>query len=166
MLIEEYQQQYWDIIKRNNMFIQIAEIDSQIKQDRVDLNNLYKKVENAIDKNNNILKELKDLKEKYNKGIEKAQTQTEMNVLASHYLENTDKILNDVYIKIKENSSQTNFEALKTNEIEWVREQEEYQTFLEKQSFGSIFGLIYCKTMQDIKYFRTLLLIFYLEQIS
>ena len=164
--IEGYQTQYWDIIKRHNMFIQIAETDIVVERDKEDLNKLYAVVKSKINKDNKFLNDINDLNNKYSKEITSAQTQMEMNLLSDEYVENTDAVLNKVYQEIKIKAEHKDFEALKEDEIKWINELEAYQKYIEKQDFGSILGLLYSKTTQDIKHFRTLLLIFYLEQIS
>ena len=164
--VEDYQQQYWSIIKKHNMFLQIGEVDNNVQQDKTDLKKLYQNVENKINQNNKFLSELNNLNNKYNADIKNAQSQIEINIVANEYMENTDKILNNVYQEIKINTDSKDFELLKTSEIKWIKDLEEYQKFIEEQGFGSIIGLLYANATQDIKHFRTLLLIYYLEQNS
>ena len=164
--IESYQNQYWDTIKKHNVLIQLGEFDSSAKQDLNNLKRLYGKVEDKINKDSDFYKELNNLKKGYDKDIEKAQTQMEMNMLSGEYLENTDKILNEVYQQISITVEAGDFEKIKASEIKWVKELNSYQKYIEQQDFGSIGGLIFAKTSQDIRHFRTLLLIYYLEQMS
>lgn len=164
--VTDYQQQYWSIIKKHNMFLQIGEVDNNVQQDKTDLKKLYQNVENKINQNNKFLSELNNLNNKYNADIKNAQSQIEINIVANEYMENTDKILNNVYQEIKINTDSKDFELLKTSEIKWIKDLEEYQKFIEEQGFGSIIGLLYANATQDIKHFRTLLLIYYLEQNS
>ena len=148
------------------MFLQIGEVDNNVQQDKTDLKKLYQNVENKINQNNKFLSELNNLNNKYNADIKNAQSQIEINIVANEYMENTDKILNNVYQEIKINTDSKDFELLKTSEIKWIKDLEEYQKFIEEQGFGSIIGLLYANATQDIKHFRTLLLIYYLEQNS
>lgn len=164
--IESYQNQYWDTIKKHNVLIQLGEFDSGAKQDLKNLKRLYGKIEDKINKDSDFYKELNNLKKGYDKDIEKAQTQMEMNMLSGEYLENTDKILNEVYQQISITVESEDFEKIKASEIKWVKELNSYQKYIEQQDFGSIGGLIFAKTSQDIRHFRTLLLIYYLEQMS
>ena len=164
--IESYQNQYWDTVKKHNVLIQLGEFDSGAKQDLNNLKRLYGKVEDKINKDSDFYKELNNLKKGYDKDIEKAQTQMEMNMLSGEYLENTDKILNEVYQQISITVESEDFEKIKASEIRWVKELKDYQKYIGQQDFGSIGGLIYTKTSQDIINFRALLLIYYLEQLS
>ena len=166
MQVDNYQNQYWDTIKKHNVLIQLGEFDSGAKQDLNNLKRLYGKVEDKINKDSDFYKELNNLKKGYDKDIEKAQTQMEMNMLSGEYLENTDKILNEVYQQIRITTEAEDFEKLKASEIRWVKELKDYQKYIGQQDFGSIGGLIYTKTSQDIINFRALLLIYYLEQMS
>lgn len=166
MQVDNYQNQYWDTIKKHNVLIQLGEFDSGAKQDLNNLKRLYGKVEDKINKDSDFYKELNNLKKGYDKDIEKAQTQMEMNMLSGEYLENTDKILNEVYQQIRITVESEDFEKLKASEIRWVKELKDYQKYIGQQDFGSIGGLIYTKTSQDIINFRALLLIYYLEQMS
>ena len=166
MQVDNYQNQYWDTVKKHNVLIQLGEFDSGAKQDLNNLKRLYGKVEDKINKDSDFYKELNNLKKGYDKDIEKAQTQMEMNMLSGEYLENTDKILNEVYQQIRITVESEDFEKLKASEIRWVKELKDYQKYIGQQDFGSIGGLIYTKTSQDIINFRALLLIYYLEQMS
>ena len=166
MQVDNYQNQYWDTVKKHNVLIQLGEFDSGAKQDLNNLKRLYGKVEDKINKDSDFYKELNNLKKGYDKDIEKAQTQMEMNMLSGEYLENTDKILNEVYQQIRITTEAEDFEKLKASEIRWVKELKDYQKYIGQQDFGSIGGLIYTKTSQDIINFRALLLIYYLEQMS
>jgi uncharacterized protein YecT (DUF1311 family) len=125
---------------------------------------LYKTLKSRINNDNKFLSELNNINENYNKEMENAQTQMEMNTLTGEYLVNTDKILNEVYQEIKINVNQNDFERVKSSEIVWLNEFEEYQKYMSEQDYGSMSGLLYSKAAQDIKQFRTLLLIFYLER--
>ena len=166
MQVDNYQNQYWDTVKKHNVLIQLGEFDSGAKQDLNNLKRLYGKVEDKINKDSDFYNELNNLKKGYDKDIEKAQTQMEMNMLSGEYLENTDKILNEVYQQIRITTEAEDFEKLKASEIRWVKELKDYQKYIGQQDFGSIGGLIYTKTSQDIINFRALLLIYYLEQMS
>ena len=146
MQVDNYQNQYWDTIKKHNVLIQLGEFDSGAKQDLNNLKRLYGKVEDKINKDSDFYKELNNLKKGYDKDIEKAQTQMEMNMLSGEYLENTDKILNEVYQQIRITVESEDFEKLKASEIRWVKELKDYQKYIGQQDFGSIGGLIYTKT--------------------
>ena len=49
----------------------------------------------------NYINELNNIKDRYERNIKEAQTQTEMNILSGEYLDNTDKILNTFFMLVK-----------------------------------------------------------------
>ncbi len=159
--IENYQAQYWDIIKRNNVLIQIGEDSEEFKKDREDLAKLYSNLTNKISKDNDFIKKLNKIEDDYEKNIKNAQTQLEMNNVADKYLIDTDKVLNEIYKKIRNSVDEDEFNTLKENQRIWLKEIKEYEKIIDKQGFGSISPMIYSSVIQDIKKFRTILLILY-----
>lgn len=167
--LENYQKEYWEIIKRNNVLLQISEEhDSKTlndnNNDRKSLSDLENKIKNEIGKGNKYVLKLEEIENQYNKNIQRSETQAEMNFIAQTQLEATDKILNEVYKEIKNNINENEFNELKEQQKRWLQDMSEYEKTINEQGFGSIVGLIYPTTIHNIKKFRTFLLILFYEK--
>lgn len=157
--IDEVQAEYFEIIKRNDMFLMLEESEAKIK-DKKDLKKLYKKVENSIAKNNYYLQKYYDIEKQYS--TSSAKTTAEMYNFSNSYYTAIDNLLNEVYQKVRQAISKEDFKQLISSELKWLREVENYRKNYEQQEYGSIGTLIYYDYQIDMRKFRTLLLMLYL----
>lgn len=156
--IDELQARYFNIIKRNDVLLQIQDSD-EYQQDRKDLNNLFKEVEQKIDKNNYYLQKYYKIKEQY--AVNTGNTQSDMNTFASNEYEAVDGLLNETYQAVKAKIPPEDFKQLITSELKWLKEVEDYYKVYEQQGFGTIGSLIHSEYECNMRNFRTLLLMLY-----
>ncbi len=157
--IDNYQQRYFTIIKRNDLFVD-SEKDS--KQDRKDLDKLYKEVIKQIDSNNIYYKKYKQNEHEYENPKVELETTVQMDNYAIAHYKKVDSLLNEVYKEVKTKITPQEFEKLKTSEKKWLKEVEDYYEVFESQEFGTIGTVIYYGYQIDMREFRTLLLMLYL----
>ena len=156
--IDELQARYFNIIKRNDVLLQIQDSD-EYQQDMKDLNNLFKEVEQKIDKNNYYLQKYYKIKEHY--AVNTGNTQSDMNTFASNEYEAVDGLLNETYQAVKAKIPPEDFKQLITSELKWLKEVEDYYKVYEQQGFGTIGSLIHSEYECNMRNFRTLLLMLY-----
>lgn len=156
--IDELQARYFNIIKRNDVLLQIQDSD-EYQQDRKDLNNLFKEVEQKIDKNNYYLQKYYNIKEQY--AVNTGNTQSDMNTFASNEYEAVDGLLNETYQAVKAKIPPEDFKQLITSELKWLKEVEDYYKVYEQQGFGTIGSLVHSEYECNMRNFRTLLLMLY-----
>ena len=156
--IDELQARYFNIIKRNDVLLQIQDSD-EYQQDMKDLNNLFKEVEQKIDKNNYYLQKYYNIKEQY--AVNTGNTQSDMNTFASNEYEAVDGLLNETYQAVKAKIPPEDFKQLITSELKWLKEVEDYYKVYEQQGFGTIGSLIHSEYECNMRNFRTLLLMLY-----
>ena len=89
-IIDKYQEKYFVIIKRNNVFLSIED-DKELDKDRKELKSLYKEVEKQI-KNKQYLKEYRNIKKRYSKC--KEETTIGINEFAQNNYNDIDALLN------------------------------------------------------------------------
>ena len=157
--IDELQARYFNIIKRNNVLLQIQDSD-EYQHDMKDLNNLFKEVEQKIDKNNYYLQKYYNIKEQY--AVNTGNTQSDMNTFASNEYEAVDGLLNETYQAVKAKIPPEDFKQLITSELKWLKEVEDYYKVYEQQGFGTIGSLVHSEYECNMRNFRTLLLMLYL----
>ena len=156
--IDELQARYFNIIKRNDVLLQIQDSD-EYQQDMKDLNNLFKEVEQKIDKNNYYLQKYYNIKEQY--AVNTGNTQSDMNTFASNEYEAVDGLLNETYQAVKAKIPPEDFKQLITSELKWLKEVEDYYKVYEQQGFGTIGSLVHSGYECNMRNFRTLLLMLY-----
>ena len=158
--IDNYQEQYFQIIKRNNVLLKLSESDDY-KKDFKDLENLYKKVESNIPTDCEFLKKYKEIEKEYAENT--GENTFEMNDFAQNHYNAVDKLLNDTYKAVKTKIPEEDFDKLVQSEKNWLKEVENYNTVYNNQGFGSIGGLMFFNYQINMRNFRTLLLMLYLR---
>ena len=158
--ITNYQNKYFDIIKRHDVLLSLNN-DDEVKEDIEELKKLYEEVENKINKSSKFFIRYKEIEEKFKEN--NGNTTLEINSFASNHYEEVDKLLNDTYKAVKQTISQDDFNKLKVNQRTWLKEVEAYNSIFEKQGFGTISTLVKLGYETDMRNFRTLLLMFYLN---
>ena len=156
--IDELQAKYFNIIKRNDVLLQIQDSD-EYQQDMKDLNNLFKEVEQKIDKNNYYLQKYYKIKEQY--AVNTGPSQSDMNIFASDEYKAVDGLLNETYQAVKVKIPPDDFKQLITSELKWLKEVEDYYKVYEQQGFGTIGSLVHSEYECNMRNFRTLLLMLY-----
>lgn len=159
--MEYYQAKYWEIIKRHNVLLQLGEFDEDYYNDLAELNALFVIIENKISYNNKYLTKLHEVDKKYE--TNDGETQVDRSQFAGNYNDAIDSVLNELYQDIRKNIPASDFENLKQSEIKWLKDIEAYKKVMDSQGFGTISGTIYPYTIADMRKFRILLLIPYIE---
>ena len=157
--IDIYQEQYFQIIKRNNVLLQLSK-DDESEKDLKDLEELYNKVKSNISSDCEFLKKYKEIEQKYAKNT--GENTVEMNDFAQNHYNSVDKLLNDTYQAVKTKISAEEFNKLVKSEINWLKAVDGYRAVYDSQGFGSIGGLIFLDYQINMRQFRTLLLMLYL----
>lgn len=158
-MIDKYQLRYFSIVKRNNLFLQMADCEG-CGYDRKDLSDLYSEIISKIDGNNSYIKKYFDIENKYAENT--GETTYEINMFESNHYEAVDKLLNEVYQAVKVKIPQEDFKNLITSELKWLKDVEAYEKVFEEWGFGSAGTLIKLGYEIDMRKFRTLLLMLYL----
>ena len=157
-LIDNYQEQYFTIVKRNNVFLN-DEDREDLKKDRKELKKLFKEVEKQIT-NKKYLKEYRAIEKRYAKCDE--ITTVGMNEFAQKNYNEVDALLNKVYNEVLKNISDYDRNNLVQSETKWLKEVEDYNSVFNSMGFGTIGTIIYYDYEINMRQFRTLLLMLYL----
>lgn len=160
--INKYQEKYFNIVKRNDVLLNVGEEDTS--SDSKELSALFDEVKNKIQKNNEYLKEYKRIENKYKENT--GNTTFEINEFAKNKYDAFDKLLNDTYKAVKNQISKEEFECLRISQRAWLKEVENYNNVFESKEFGTIRGLIKSEYEINMRAFRALLLMLYLNNDS
>ena len=158
--IDLYQQQYFNIIKKNDVLL-ISEKNENIKKDEKDLSDLFSEVKSNISTQNPFLNKFNDIEKKYANNTGK--TTIEMNQFAKEHYEAVDSLLNEVYQAVKSTLTDTEVDALTKSEIHWLENIEDYNQHFETMDYGTIRYLVKAGYECNMRSFRTLLLMLYLN---
>ena len=157
-LIDNYQKKYFEIVKRNDVLLNIEENDA-VKKDNKELKKLYLQVKKQI-KNKKYLNKYKDIEKRFSECEE--ETTIGMNEFAENNYKAVDDLLNEVYKEVKSKISSEDFKKLTQSEKEWLKEVEAYEKVFNSKGFGTIGTIVYYGYEIDMRSFRTLLLMLYL----
>lgn len=160
-MIDKYQEKYFTIVKRNNMFVNTVDFEDidKIDNDRKELKKLFTEVKKQI-KNKKYLKEYKAIEKRYSKCNE--ETTIGMNEFAKKNYDEIDSLLNEVYKEVKSKISPEDFKELTASEKKWLEEVKGYKKVYDSMGFGTIGTIIYYDYEINMREFRTLLLMLYL----
>ena len=173
--IDLYQEKYFNIIKRNDFFIKNN--NSLIEnRDKRELDALFKEVQSNLNKSNLYLEKLNNIDNNYenkyfldsnnsswSKIIKKQKNNTNLNFFesnSSYYNKEVDKLLNDVYQKIRKTIPNEDFEQLKQSEIKWLKDIDQYHKHCVENTHSCEMKEWYLCNMRR---FRILLLLQYLN---
>ena len=176
--IDAYQEKYFNIIKRNDYFIKNNTLITE-NIDKKELNTLFNEVRNNLNKKNSYLEKLNIIDSAYESHgclnsndsswssiIEKTRKYNDLSCAESvsgDYNEQVDKLLNEVYQKIRTIISKEDFEQLKQSEIKWLKDIDQYNKHCVENSPSCEMKDWYLCNMRR---FRTLLLLQYLNNTS
>lgn len=158
-VIDRYQARYFEIIKRNDMFLKSVDYDGYERDRRV-LSDLYAEVISKINTNNIYFKKYEEIEKQFAENT--GETTYDINMFANNHYEAVDKLLNEAYQDIKTKISAEDFKNLTSSELKWIKEVEGYEKVFEAQGYGSIGTSKYLGYKTDMQRFRTLLLMLYL----
>ena len=158
--INDYQKRYFEIVKRNNVFFDLEGSDDS-KNDLKELKNLFDEVKSKIDKNCAQYVKYEEISTKYRDNV--GRNTLEMNAFAKTKYDAFDKLLNDTYKAVKEKISEKEFEELKQAQKAWLKEVEDYNEVYVAQGFGTIGPLVKFDYEINMRGFRALLLMLYLN---
>ena len=156
--IDKYQAKYFEIVKRNDLFLQVEETPA-IKNDRKELKKLFKEVKKHV-KSKDTLRKYKEIEKRYAKCEE--ETTVGMNEFANNNYKEVDALLNEVYREVKTKISPADFKKLTASEQKWLKEVNAYKKVFDSKGFGTIGTIIYYDYEISMRQFRTLLLMLYL----
>ena len=157
-IISKYQAEYFNIIKRNNVLLQMEDT-AKLNADRQDLENLFTKVKMQIT-NERYLNKYNKIQKRYSQcdGI----TTIEINTCADKNYKAINKLLDDVYKKAESKLDFENSKNLAYDEIKWEKDVEDYKKVFDSIKFGTIGTSVFYSYEINMKEFRTLLLMLYL----
>ena len=158
--IDMYQKRYFDIVKRNNLFFDLEGSDNSAR-DVAELKKLFEEVKAKIDKNCPQYIVYEEISTKYRNNT--GRNTLEMNDFAKEKYDAFDKLLNDTYKAVKDRISENDFILLKESQRNWLHEVEDYNKIYLAQGFGTIGTLIKFDYEINMRAFRTLLLMLYLN---
>ena len=158
-MINSYQAQYFEIIKRNEMLFS-ANKDDVVVKDLEDLSALYNKVISHIDPNCVFLAKYNEIEQKYaQKGVMSAK---DMVRTSGAHFRDVDRL----YIKTIETVSKViaeeDFNKLVRSDRAWRDEVETFNKVYYKQGLDYSKEFIYNNYQTDVIKFRALLLMLYL----
>lgn len=161
--IDGYQAKYFEIIKRHDALLDMTN-STESKKDIKELSLLFQEVKNKINKDNSYLAEYEKIKEKRIKNL--GNTEFEINTIASENHKVVDKLMNDIYSNIKSQLNKEDFEKLNISQKNWLSEVEDYNNIFNSKDFGTIKTIIKLDYEINMKSYRTLLLMLYLNNIE
>ncbi len=161
--IDGYQAKYFEIIKRHDALLDMTN-STESKKDIKELSLLFQEVKNKINKDNSYLAEYEKIKEKRIKNL--GNTEFEINTIASENHKAVDKLMNDIYSNIKSQLNKEDFEKLNISQKNWLSEVENYNNIFNSKDFGTIKTIIKLDYEINMKSYRTLLLMLYLNNIE
>ena len=159
--VEKFQSEYWEIVKRHDLFFYFGEENLAIAKDMDDLSDLFQLVELSINKDSHYYTKLKNIEERFKNNP--GETTYEAKQFEQQYIEAIDSLLNEIYKDIRATIPADDFEKLKRSEIRWLNDIENYRKIYEMQDHGTIGGLLYANFLNSIRKFRILLLMFYIK---
>ena len=157
-VIDDYQKDYFEIIKRNDFLLQ-WENNKALNKDKKDLDRLYKKVTKQVT-NKYYLRKYKDIQKRYAKCDE--ITDIGMKDFSDKNYNEINNLLSEVYREVQSKISSDDFEKLAQSETKWLKEVEDYKNVFSTMDYGTIGTLIYYDCQINMTEFRTLLLMLYL----
>ena len=158
--IDSYQLKYFDIVTKNDVLL-LSESSDELTKDEKQLNDLFDEVKSKINPQNPYLLKFNDIEKKYSKNT--GENTFEMNQFAAEKYKAIDDLLNEVYQAVKSILSDEQAEALTQSEINWLNKVEEYNKHFEEQGYGTIAYLVKSEYECNMRSFRTLLLMLYLN---
>ena len=161
--IDGYQAKYFEIIKRHDALLDMTN-STESKKDIKELSLLFQEVKNKINKDNSYLAEYEKIKEKRIKNL--GNTEFEINTIASENHKAVDKLMNDIYSNIKLQLNKEDFEKLNISQKNWLSEVENYNNIFNSKDFGTIKTISKLDYEINMKSYRTLLLMLYLNNIE
>lgn len=156
--IDKYQKQYFSIIKRNDMFLQLANYDGR-ERDNYDLANLFRAVKQNIG-GNYFLDKYETIERTYAENP--GETTYDIAQFNNLHREAVDSLLNEVYKAVKNRISADKFQNVKISQQNWLKDVAAYKKVIDAQDFGTIGGSVFAECQISMKNFRTLLLMLYL----
>ena len=158
LLIDKYQAEYFRIIKRNNVLLNLEE-DKALNKDRKELKKLYKEVKKQIS-NKTYLKEYSKIERKFSKCDD--MTDIGMKEFSINNYNEIEDLLNKVYKEVKSKIPSEDFKNLTMSEQNWIKEVKNYEKIYNSMDYGTIGTVIYYDYQINMRNFRTLLLMLYL----
>ncbi len=158
--IDDIQAKYFRLIKRSDILLQVFNYDEH-DEEKEHLDKLFLEVEKYIDKDDYYLQKYKNIEKTYKSKIGK--TTIEINdIEAAHYKE-VDNLLNEVYQEVKTRIPEDDFKQLIKSELRWLKEVENYNKVFRSQEYGTIGTYVGYSYEINMRNFRTLLLMLYLQ---
>lgn len=157
-LIDKYQEKYFEIIKRNNMLLQVEDIE-KFEKDSNELKELFNEVEKQIT-NKNYLKKYNKIQNRFSDcgGI----TTPEINKCAEKNYNAINKLLNNTYKKAENKANFEESKKLAQSQIKWEKDVEDYKKVFDSMDLGTIGTSTLYSYQINMMEFRTLLLMMYL----
>lgn len=159
-MIDTYQHKYFDIVTRNDVLL-LNERNDDIKNDEKQLAELFDEVKSKINPENPFLLKYNDISEKYSGN--NGENTYEMNQFAQDKYNAIDGLLNDVYQAVMSTLTDEEASALRDSESKWLKQMEDYNNYFEQKDYGTIAYLVKSGYECNMRSFRTLLLMLYLN---
>ena len=157
-LIDKYQEQYFAIVKRNDILLNFED-SSVLKKDRKELKKLFTEVKKQIT-NKQYLKKYNEIEKHY--AVCDEITTTGINDFSQKNYDEVEGLLNAVYKDVQSKISQDDFKKLVLSEKKWIKDVQNYKKVYDSMDFGTIGTSIYLDYQTDMSKFRALLLMLYL----
>ena len=158
--IENYQKKYFDLVTKNDVLL-ISEHNDEIEKDEKELSKLFDEVKSKINPQNPYLIKLNNIEKKYSEN--KGNNTFEINQFAEEHYKAVDDLLNEVYLAVKSTLTDDEAADLTRSEIGWLNKVEAYGKHFESMDYGTIAYLVKTGYECNMRSFRTLLLMLYLN---
>lgn len=159
-VIENYQKKYFDIVTKNDVLL-ISEHNDEIEKDGKELSKLFDEVKSKINPQNPYLIKLNNIEKKYSEN--KGNNTFEINQFAEEHYKAVDDLLNEVYLAVKSTLTDDEAADLTRSEIGWLNKVEAYGKHFESMDYGTIAYIVKTGYECNMRSFRTLLLMLYLN---
>ena len=158
--IEDYQKKYFDIVTKNDVLL-ISERNDEIEKDEKELSKLFDEVKSKINPQNPFLIKFNNIEKKYSEN--RGNNTFEINQFAEEHYKAVDDLLNEVYLAVKSTLTDDEAADLTKSEIDWLNKVEAYNKHFESMDYGTIAYLVKTGYECNMRSFRTLLLMLYLN---
>ncbi|MCR4623969.1 MAG: hypothetical protein K5780_04960 [Alphaproteobacteria bacterium] len=161
--IDDLQNQYFKIIKRNDVLLSDYVEDVHIK-DSEELASLYKELKAKIEKNNAWLKKYRSIQAKFE--LNEGETTYDTAEFEGKHYKEIDTLLNDIFKSLKSKLTANDFKNLQISQRSWLKEVINYRKVFNSQELGTMRIIKKIGYETDMRKFRILLLILYSQQKS
>ncbi len=159
--VNSFQKRYFKIIQRNDVLLSDY-IENIHTKDSLELVYLFKEVEAEIEKNNSWFKEYLNIEEKFKSN--KGETLYDMDEFERKHNKELNYLLSSIYKFLKTKLTAKEFRNLKVSQKKWIKHVRIYRKTFNSKELGSMREIKKLNCEINMRKFRILLLITFLQK--